>query len=580
MRNQRIFTGDNSVNFAAVRADSILLSLVVILPVTLYWRGIGFYTDDWELLGLLSFSQNESLLGLYQALYTDNTAMRPIQVLYEAMLYWVFGPDPGAYQAVNTVIFLVGILIFYSTLRMFGIARVIGLACTLVYATSPYFSSDRFWFAAHQATISMTFYFLALYTDVRAVRSFTSPWFLLVLGAFALVMGGLSYEVFIPLYLLNPLLVWYWTKEKMQQTYAPRSPRTVLSVILVRNLIIMVGLGAFKAYMTIRLQKHGLTDQFVWFTHLLSMAFTTAVQGPYGLGLPQVITKIVNHYANVSQLILDASLGAIILAYLYRISRSEAEKITQSPGLSLIAVGVVLFVLGYAVFFPSRNAFITVTGIADRLGIAAATGIAVGFAGLACWIAAWLPVRWRGGVFSALIAAYCTSGLLILSTLSSFWVTAYQKQLEILIDIDQQLPRLPPHTTLLLDGICPYIGPAVVFEAYWDITGALRFRRHDRSLRADVVTPRLKVEKSGIVTSIYRYTRHYPYSHSLLVYDFRRKVAQPLPYEATARNYFEGRLAHRKQCPPAKPGRGAQIWDSRVRTGLVRIFTRLRNIVF
>jgi hypothetical protein len=420
----------------------------------------------------------------------------------------------------------------------------------------------------------MAFYFLALYSDVRAVRPSAYPWFWLVLGAFALVIGGLSYEVFLPLYLFNPLLVWYWRKEKALQTGAPRSARIELSVILARNLIIIVGLGVFKAFMTIRLQKHGLAEQVAWFAHLLHMAFTTAVQGPYGLGLPQVITKIASSYGNASQLILDASLGAFILAYLYQVSRSEAEKMTQSLGLALIAVGVVLFVLGYAVFFPSRNASITVTGIADRLGIAAATGIAVGLAGLACWIAAWLPVRWRSGVFSILIATYCTSGLLILSTLSNFWVVAYQKQQQILIDIDQQLPKLPPHTTLLLDGICPYIGPAVVFENYWDITGALRFRRHDPLLDADVVTPR-------IVTSIYRYTRHYPYSHTLLVYDFRRKVAQFLPSEAAARNYLEvTRPTHGYRCPHAKEGGGVQVWDSRVRTRLILFFTRLLSIVF
>ena len=39
----------------------------------------------------------------------------------------------------------------------------------------------------------------------------------------------------------------------------------------------------------------------------------------------------------------------------------------------------------------------------------------------------------------------------------------------VLASTQQRFPAMPPNSTLLLDGVCPYAGPAVVFEANWDL---------------------------------------------------------------------------------------------------------------
>jgi hypothetical protein len=70
---------------------------------------------------------------------------------------------------------------------------------------------------------------------------------------------------------------------------------------------------------------------------------------------------------------------------------------------------------------------------------------------------------------------------------------------KILNRIATLLPSGSNGSTLLIGGFCPYIGPAIVFEAFWDITGALRIRFNDPKLSADVVSSTFKLETDGVL---------------------------------------------------------------------------------
>src|SRR4051812_37855637 len=69
--------------------DCLFLSLVVVFSLVLYVQGLGFYYDDWAFLRWLSTAQDQSLAGLYRALYAGevNPRQRPVQILYMAGLY-------------------------------------------------------------------------------------------------------------------------------------------------------------------------------------------------------------------------------------------------------------------------------------------------------------------------------------------------------------------------------------------------------------------------------------------------------------------------------------------------------------
>jgi len=198
----------------------------------------------------------------------------------------------------------------------------------------------------------------------------------------------------------------------------------------------------------------------------------------------------------------------------------------------------------------------------NRINTAASLGVAIILVGCIRFLGSVVHAKeWRGVIESCLVAMLCATGFLINNTLASFWISAYQEQTEVLADIMQHFPSMPHGTTLVLDGVCPYKGPGVVFECFWDLGSALQLLYHDSTLKGDVVSPRLKVDERGLVTRIYSYTAYYPYSRNLMMYNYRRKVTERLIDAKTAGRYFETvNPTHGYDCPPGVEGYGVPIF--------------------
>jgi hypothetical protein len=149
----------------------------------------------------------------------------------------------------------------------------------------------------------------------------------------------------------------------------------------------------------------------------------------------------------------------------------------------------------------------------------------------------------------------------IQNVLALHWIRASDLQRSILADIHHQQPSLPPRSTLILDGVCPYVGPAIVFESRWDLRGALRVMYRDSSIDADVATRRMVVTPQELSTEIYSDVYRYPFRDGLLVYDYRRRRAYPLTDSEAARRYFADRpFSPPRDCPPGREGLGAPAW--------------------
>ncbi|MDH4135567.1 MAG: hypothetical protein OEW09_02465, partial [Anaerolineae bacterium] len=192
------------------------------------------------------------------------------------------------------------------------------------------------------------------------------------------------------------------------------------------------------------------------------------------------------------------------------------------------------------------------------------------------WVSTFLPSgQLRRCFFCMVVALLCTSGFLVINTIASFWIAAYRQEQEVLADIRQQFPTLPAGSTLILDGVCPYVGPAIVFERNWDLTGALLMVYRDDSLRADVVTPSLEVTEDGLTKSLYcgAIVNHHPYK-KLFVYHVGRKMTYPLPDAEAARLYFRTfNPDHSNGCPPGREGHGVPIFN---KGDLARSVTRVQ----
>jgi hypothetical protein len=171
--------------------------------------------------------------------------------------------------------------------------------------------------------------------------------------------------------------------------------------------------------------------------------------------------------------------------------------------------------------------------------MAATAGIAVFLTGVVGHLTCDLPrERFQRLAFALLISVFIASGCMVNYAIASHWIAAYRREGEILRAIQTRFPILPKGSTFILDGTCPYIGPAIVFESQWDLAAALQLLYRDPTLRADVVTPRLEIMQDGLRTTIYGVSADYPYERKLMIYNIRYDVESHLVNRQAAEAYF------------------------------------------
>lgn len=543
--------------WTALVTDSLFLSAIVVLSTVLYVGRLGFYSDDWSFLVYFSLADDQSLGGLVRSVHSPHTAMRPVQLLYLAWLYRLFGDHPLGYHLVNAAVIVLVALLFHVVLRELRQPRALALAVPLVYALLPHYSTDRFWYAAFKAPLSMLLYFASLYADLRALHTSGGRlWAVKLVSLICLVASGLAYEVVLPLFVLNLGLLW-WRDQGSPDRW--RSAR--VAVIYGTNLVALLAVALFKLSTTTRAGSTDLTYRITWFLRLNREALETSY-GAFGVALPQVLWTMVAEYGHGLVIALGTAAGVLVYLHLERVTRRSADAPTAPQALTLTVAGFTVFGLGHAIFVTNFNAYVSATGISNRIAIASAAGVALSFVGLAAFGASLVPGdRLRRATFSLLVAFLCASGVVMNYILADFWAAAYLRQREILADLRQQFPTLREESTVILDGVCPYVGPAVVFESNWDLAGAIGMLYGDHSLRADVVTPRLSVDDTGLTTDIYGGNRsHYPYGDRLFVYHAGRREAHRLTDAEVARRYFDTVSPEfGAGCPPGEPGFGVAV---------------------
>jgi hypothetical protein len=529
----------------AALADCTFLVGATVLSLVLYVRGLGFYYDDYSFLGLLSTSKEQSLAGLFRAISTGTPAkdLRPGQELILSGLYWMFGDDPLPYHLVNAAVIVAMVVLFYLVLRELRLPRLFVVSVPLVYVLLPHYATDRFWYAAFQAPVSIALYFLSVLAALRSVGARRGPMLLWIILSVAAVVGSaLSYEVALPFFLLTPVLVWYRARQPATQRL--RRPNIALPIGAY-----LAGLIAVVVWKVVAAQRLGHVSSYhlgyeggvAHYAAYLVSGIVKLNFGTYGIGLPYVIVWILVHRFSWAALAVALLLGLVTFAYL---GRAFGARSLPRPATArrVFFAGLLFFVLGYATFLTNSTILFRSAGIDNRVGIAAAVGIAMAVVGGVAWLAAALAGRRRALLFRTAIAVAAATGTLIVETLADYWTTARDRQQAIVADLKRQLPADPSRTQLIFNGSCPEDGPAVVFATTTDLSGRLTMEYRDPTLQAAVVRDELRFGRDQVTL---RYTflgrvsavLQYPYGQKLFLYDARDRRLYPLGSAQDARRY-------------------------------------------
>ena len=446
---------------ATVLSDCLFLLLVVTLSVAPYVSRVGFYSDDWAFLAVLVNADNQSLGAMWDVQYAQSISLRrrPTQIVYQSMLFRAFELNPLGYHAVNAAVLASAALLLYFVVREYGMQRAIAVAVAAVYILLPNNSTDRFWFAAFFYPLTITLLLLGVYAFLRALRiQHLAGWVLLGIGS----LGGaiLGSETVIPLIAVLPVALWL----RVRQLHPGRSFRALgmkSGIVLLIPVIVTVPAVLYKANLVGSSQIPGIFRMAFLGVGAVAVNF-----GSYGIALPHTV-KWAFSQLSWAGLTLGTVVAVLAFSYLSFISRSIAP-----PALpdwrKLALVGGSIFILGIAIFLIAPTVAFWSAGIANRVWITAGLGMALMWVAMASWLSSWLS-KWTryDRAFAGLITGLRVSGFVINSALSTFWVSAWPRQLEVLDDIRAAVPKMEPGTDFILHGVCPYIGPAIVFESNW-----------------------------------------------------------------------------------------------------------------
>jgi hypothetical protein len=540
----------------SIAIDAACLCLIGLLTAAPYILRLGYYGDDWGILA--AFKLEDAAGSLDPVSAAEAFGPRPVQGFILAMLFKLFGLNPLGYHIVNSAVLIGGAALFYWLLVRLQFSRVEALAAALLFIVLPQLSTVRVWVAAAQIPLSMAFMLASLHAQLSFARTPRPGWALL-----SLVLAGLSvatYEIFAP-----PILGFaIWLAVDRTRAMAAPEKRRRIAAVSAAALAAAVAMVGVKLLATDRAGSLlDVTRYAAGLRQLVRLDYDWRVDSSLNILAALHVhfwSPIAGWGQAIAQLPDPPALAAAAAAAALCFWRLRAEPVEASPGQPsrLVAFGVALFLLGHATFLIVPSIIFTPTGVGNRVLVAAALGVAMCFSALAAVMVRALPRRSRVTVFALLIAIAIALGTLRTAYVASYWAHAPNLQQQVLSSATRDLEGLPSGATVILDGVCPYHGPAIVFEAPWDVSGALTLAL-GREVRGDIVSVRTAIAANGLSTSIYRQEAFYAFGPRLYAYNPHLRLVRPLPDAAAAKAFFARPGQWATPCPESFVGRGVPI---------------------
>ena len=524
-------------------ADILFLLMIGIISSVPFVSQLGFYYDDW--VTLHPFPHQPVLSAVHEMLNNDSgMRVRPVQTVFTVLNVEAFGLHPLGYHIVIALLAAILSVCIYLTGIALRIPLILVLTITLIFGLLPHYSTDHFWFSSQQAVLCMIFAFLGICAFLRglALQSRRNTMWLGI-STILFALSLLTYEVAVGL-IAAAVATALWKKWRALRN----SGKPVRSMVrdLAGLLALLIFVFTVKAMHQSRvpLTRHSVTRLLEQMPVFIAHAFSQFVRfdfWTYGIRLPKILVGFYRQNALSPIAIISAiAISLLTAAYLWRKLRTE-DIPDRRICLQMIALSIVLFFLGYALFFPYTSTDFTAAGIPNRIAIASALAPACLLPSGLALICSMLPgSKLQNGTFAVAIGVACGMNSLATSGIAHFWIDASIEQREILNSVVHNRSHIADGDTVLLDGFCRYRGPGIVFEAGWDTTAAIQLALDNFSVRSDVVSTDLRFSDTQ-VESLFQGEptgEHYPYGSHLLVFNLKNASQTPLNSRADARAYL------------------------------------------
>ena len=538
--------------------NSICLALIVALLAAPFLSRLGFYCDDWSLLSDFQSDLADGHFGLQTML--RGYEPRPLQGIYLASLFYVFGLDPLPHHLVNTTVLAAAIVAFYSLLVRMEMQRTLAFAAAVTLAVLPQLSTARVWYATFQIPLALLLALVSLHAQLSFVKG-GRAW-LLVLAATCAIASMAGYEIFAPFIIGFPL--WLAIESRLAKHPALSESRCTGLAIAA---IALVALGvAAKSVVTNRAQAPDLAMYLEGLRRLAKPSYDWRIEGSLNVfasadvnlwqpfvGMARSTAAVLQGDLGLAAVLAGIAVGVISL---WRLSAVDAADERRRGAAWAIAIGVAVFLLGHATFLINSQIMFSPTGIGNRALVAAGVGVALLVVGLTGFAAARLSPRHGRLLFAAAMTVIVLTSAWRTGQIYSYWAESWSIERRLVASVRADLKRLPAHSIVIFDGVCPYHGPGIVLESVE--AGDMLSLVLDRPMTGDTVSERMRLGRNGLVASIYEEESFYPFGGSLYLYDPGRRLVVPIPDRAAALRYFAS-PGRRRDCPVGYVGQGELI---------------------
>jgi hypothetical protein len=540
MRMASIDSGEPAKDLSETFQDCSFLVGAVFLSALSYLGRLGFYLDDWWDWGLAYQCKERSAICLFLSLSRSVHEGRPVRDAYLAVTFRLFGPHPLLFHLLNTTFLAGAAVLICLCIRELQLPRSVSLTVPLVFALLPQYATDRFWIGVHLADLCLVFGLFGLFLGLRAASArngWRASFGFGLPSAVSFVISLLSYEVLIGLYPLLFLLIAYRVYKGRRNRGLTHNKAIIYS--LGYSIFVVAFLGITLPYKIHNQTRFALSQPHGSLIHVRSLLRHVATQAisftvvKYGIELPSAaITLYRSSGAGMFPVITGGVLAISVFWYLNRVlGRPNSDRLSAKCALGMIFAGFVVFAFAYIPFFVWFGVDFFSTNLVNRITIGAAIGAALVMAGCVQLLASlFQPARLRLYLFVTLMAVVCALNHICVCSLAEYWARARAQQDEIVSEV-RSIVRPPAGTTLLLDGFCPHIGPAVSFVNEGDTSPAFWMALGDSTVNGDIASFGSEVGTDSIVLppeDPWWPARQYAFGEKLWLYDVGRRTVYRL----------------------------------------------------
>lgn len=431
--------------------------LIAYLPLILF---DGIIVGDWSAIQGAQSCAKSTFWSCLQTHY-PLWANRPIAPIPITFFTFIFGTFYSGYLIANAIIYLGAVLITASVLK-----KIIGFIPALFFACAASFPAISMPIIVSPvvqmtATIAYLYWAISLYCVCRSAQSSSKISYFV--GYLFLLFSFLTYEVILPLLVLNILLPYYFCKKEGQRpSFGAYLIDYLLPVILIIGITVqwqkVIAPALFSVvYSRLSLDLSHTSREFnSWVSVFITQ-------------IPDLIQKI-PRFLNI----YNASSAVLVLLILgYTIKQSTKKPLNKSQLYFLMTASLCFLSSSFIFILSGRDA--DISGYQSR-GLSSTWFAFCILISAIAWIASSLPI-FLSSFLAGLVILVCGTNFLAYLIQVSNYVESWRMQKAIIADATDLIEKKSIKDALILGNVPTYVkknfNNEIVFGAPRDFGAAL-----------------------------------------------------------------------------------------------------------